>query len=178
MNMKKIIFDEGFKEYQIGDDPDRVIRLQLDPNLMQRVEEAMKKTDEWDSKYRKMSPEKLSEADAELRTIFNDAFGTDICTPAFGRASLFTPTNSGKALYEAFFDAFIPELKKDIDALRLTERIDVPGIRPEVQKYMDAPKVTPVAALAKPYGAPMPNLSDMTAEQKKELFAQLASQLT
>lgn len=176
--MKKIVFDEGFKEYQIGDDPNRIIKLQLDPNLMTKVKKAMEKTDEWDNKYRKMTPEKLSEADAELRTIFNDAFGTDICTPAFGGASLFTPTNDGRALYEAFFDAFIPELKKDIDALRLTEKINRPEIRPEVQKYMDVPKVTPVAALAKPYGEPMPDISKMSTEQQKALLAQLAAQLT
>ena len=171
--MKSIKFDEGCKEYMINDDPSRVIRLRLDPNMIERYKKAVTKIEEYEKKYGDLSIDNMTQFDSELREILNGVFGTDICTPAFGEASLFTPTSEGEPLFVAFFEAFLPEIEKDIRAATTELKPNKKEVRPQVQKYLDAPSVKPVAGLAKPYGEALPDISGLTPEQKKMLAMQL-----
>ena len=172
--MKKITFDEGYHEYMVNDDESRVIRIRLDPNMMKRFRKALDQAEEIEKRIAgKNTEDMLTAADAELRKIFNEAFCTDICTPAFGEASVLTPVSGGKALYQAFFEAFLPELRSDIEAATATAKVNAP--RPEVQKYT-APQISkkgPIAGLAQPYGSEFPNIEGLTQEQKQQLIAQL-----
>lgn len=172
--MKKIVFDEGYHEYQIGDDESRVIRIRLDPNMMKRFRKALDQVEHIDKQLDGLDTEdKLISADNEIRRLFNEAFCADICTTAFGEASVLTPTAGGKPLYQAFFEAFLPELKADIEAVTMTQKVSTP--RPEVQKYT-APQINrkgPIAGLAQPYGSELPNIDGLTQEQKQQLIAQL-----
>lgn len=164
--MKSIRFDEGYKEYMVNDDPSRVIRLRLDPNMIERYERAAEKLEEYERTFGELDVDNMSRFDSELRELINSAFGTDICTPAFGEASLFTPTSGGEPLFMAFFNSFLPELEKDIRAVTANTGSDKTQVRPQVQKYLDAPTV-------KPCGEALPDVSGLDPEQKKLLAMQL-----
>ena len=140
--MKSISFDEGYREYKLNGDDSRIIRIQItDPNLFSRIEIGMKKAESLIGKYSDSSDlEALTRFDTEVKTILNEAFGTDICTPAFGSASVLTPTSDGKTLLiYAFFEAFMPALKEDIESMKASMTQDV---RPEVKKYLDVSSLT------------------------------------
>ncbi len=167
--MKSINFDEGYREYKLNEDDSRVIRIRItDANLKSRIEKSMERTNELISKYKtRPNSSQLAELDKDIRTILNDAFDSDICTPAFGTASLITPLPDGKLLLFSFFDAFLPVLKADMEAMKLTMKIKQPEVRPEVQKYIEpvtvAPMMNPV----------LPDISRLTPEQREFLKQQL-----
>jgi hypothetical protein len=167
--MKSINFDEGYREYKLNEDDSRVIRIRItDANLVSRIEKSMERTNELISKYKnRPNALQLAELDKDIRTILNDAFGSDICTPAFGTASLITPLSDGKLLLFSFFDAFLPVLKADMEAMKLTMKIKQPEVRPEVQKYLEP--VT-VASMMNPV---LPDISRLTPEQREFLKQQL-----
>lgn len=177
--MKSINFDEGYREYKVNEDENRIIRVKLsDFNLLKRIENALTEIDKLKEKF-KTAPDAdgMAEFDKKIREITNKAFDTDVCTPAFGNANVCTPVESGKFLYMAFFEAFLPILRADLEAVAMTRKINQPEVRPEVKKYMKAPTISPkpVAGMANPYGAEMPDISGLTSEQKKLLLAQLIS---
>lgn len=160
--MKTISFDEGFEEYAINGDPNRVIRLRIaDANLPQRVEAAMKRTDEAFTKFKAQeNPEQLPEFDAEVKAIINEAFGSDICTPAFQGANITTLDKSGRPIFYGFINSLMDILKEETK--RITDSY-TENIRPEVGKYLETD--------SKP--SAIPDVSGLTAEQKRELLAQL-----
>ncbi|WP_303824466.1 hypothetical protein [Ruminococcus flavefaciens] len=151
------------------------VSIAISPDMLTGLRKAYDKADKWRDKFRKVDPEKLHEAESEMRELFNEAFGTDICTPAFGDMSIFTLIpKTGKLLFEEFFNAFLPELEKDMKALKLTSRINKPVITPAAEKYLtDIPAVKPVAGLAKPYGSTALDVSGMSPEEKKAFALQL-----
>lgn len=172
--MKSINFDEGYREYKINEDDQRIIRIRLtDPNLMKRVENAMKETQKLTEKYKGRSdaPD-LAAFDIEVRQIINDAFGADVCTAALGEANVMTLTTGGKLLLFEFVDAFLPVLKTDMEAAAMTAKLKQPEVRPEVQRYIEPVTVKPVAGLAQPFSG-LPDVSGLTPEQKRQLIAQL-----
>ena len=176
--MKSINFDEGYKEYALNGDEQRIVRVRLsDPNILGRIETAMSKVKEMTKKYKgRPDAAKLAEFDAEIKQLLNESFGSDICTPVFGGASVMTPTSDGNILIFSFFDAFMPVLKADIEAMKMTMKLKQSEPRPEVQKYLEPVTVKPVsksiAALADPY-AGLPDVSGYTPEQKRALMAKL-----
>ncbi len=117
--MKNISFDEGFREYKLNGDESRVIRIRLtDPNLYDRIEKSMGKIEELANKYKgQNNPELIPELNADVRSLINEAFGSDICTPAFGTASPFTVLGGNKLLFESFFESFLPVLEQDMKAV-------------------------------------------------------------
>ena len=158
--MKSINFDEGFEEYAINNDPNRVIRLRLaDPNLMNRIDAAMEKTTELFAKYKDQEAKKLPEFDAEVKALINEAFGSDICTPAFGSANIASLGGDGQPIFYSFMNELMKIL--EIESSRVKEKIQV---RPEVQKYLE-PAVTAQSEL--------PDVSNLTPEQKRELLSKL-----
>lgn len=175
--MKNISFDEGYREYKLNNDDDRIIRIRLsDPNLYSRIQTSMDRINELAEKYKgKGSPELIPELNADVRNFINEAFGSDICTPAFGSASPFTILPDGSFLFMAFFDAFLPVLEQDMKAVTASIRAAA-KVRPEVQKYLEpvavAPISRPIAGLSKPFSA-LPDVSGLTVEQKRQLIAQL-----
>lgn len=154
--MKKIVYDEGYRTYQVGDS-DRVIKIRLDPEIFNRLNGAEVRINEIVERLKSVSVEELPEISTELKDIINEAFGTDVCTPAFDGANVFTLVSADKMLFQSFFEAFIPVLKEDIKSIRKNHSQP----RPEVQKYL------------KP-SAPAPDLSRFTPE-KLALLEQLLS---
>lgn len=128
--MESLIFDEGYREYAVNGDENRIVRFRIDPDLKERVEKASADIDKLREKYGKMRGGDLHKAGAEFREIINTAFDSDICTPAFGNASPFSVLKDGRMLYEAVLEALTPILEAEFKAVK-TE------IRPEVQKYLE-----------------------------------------
>lgn len=128
--METLKFDEGFREYDINGDKSRIVRFRVDPNLKERIEKTMADIEQLREKYGNMKGDDLYKAGVEFREIINEAFDSDICTPAFGNASPFAIVSGGKMLYEAFLEALLPALEKEFKAVQTKSR-------PEVQKYLE-----------------------------------------
>lgn len=175
--MKSINFDEGYKKYAVNGDESRTVKIKItDFNLLKRVEAAMTEIESFKEKYNgKPDENTLLELDSSIRQIIDKAFDSDICSAAFGNSNIFSVVGNGKYLFEAFFEAFMPILEADAKAAVMTKKVNKPQIRPEVNKYIDVPKAAPIAGLAEPYRPAMPDVSSLTAEEKRELLARLIS---
>lgn len=175
--MISVNFDEGYKKYAVNGDENRVIRIKTaDINLIERAESAFKKIESLKEKYNgDLTKNALLEFDADVRQLIDEAFDSDICSVAFGNSNICTIVGDGKYLFEAFFEAFMPILEADAKAAVMTKKVNKPQIRPEVNKYINVPKAAPIAGLAEPYRPAMPDVSSLTAEEKRELLARLIS---
>lgn len=175
--MKSINFNSGIREYAINGDESNVIRVPLDLNIMDRMVRIGSEVAEIAKQYasKKPTPADFAQFDARVREKLNEAFGTDICTPAFGNINCLSPVDAdGTMLFQAFFDAFLPQFKADLEAaFPKQQKAAAPTISPKAQQYIStAPSAAPVAALANPYGN-VPDVSGMSKEQKLQLMAQL-----
>lgn len=169
---KKIVYDTGTaQEYDLAYG---TVKLAIAPAMVGEMRTAIKKLEELSKKLKNIKPEEASSIETDMRENLNKAFGTDICTPAFGNMSVFTVTKSGKFLFEEFFDAFIPELENDLKAMKVNISMRAKELRPEVKKYIE-PASKPIVGLAQPYGSGIPDVSGLTPEQKKALAIQLLS---
>lgn len=132
--MKSIDFDSGYKTYAINGDENCVIRINTtDFNLPKRLKDAYDSIQETIGEYEgKNSAEDIAAFDVKVRKIINEAFGSDICTPAFGSANLFSITNNGNYIFENFLEALLPVIQADIE-----EAAQAAQVRPEVQKYLE-----------------------------------------
>lgn len=191
--MKSIQFSTGVREYAINGDETNVIRINIaDMNLPARMKAVGRKLDELSAEFgdQPVTPETAAEVDARIRAIMNEAFGTDICTPAFGSTNCMTPVDAeGTLLWQAFFRAFMAQIKEDIAAMR-PQQPAVPAVSPKVQhvspeaklcslsqtnlqQYVSsapAPAVQPVVGMS---NANSLDISALTAEQKHRLITAL-----
>ena len=166
--MKSIRFNTGIREYAVNGNEAEPLRINIsDINLMKRVTAAQAELTELREKYSgKLTAEQLIAADTDVRGIIDRAFAADVCRIAFGEANVFSPVEGGKMLFEAFFEAFLPVLREDMQTLRPQA-----AARPEITRYL--PQEEPAAVLAKPYGDPIPDVSGLTEDQRRELIARL-----
>ena len=174
--MKSIQFSTGVREYAINGDESNVIRINIaDMNLPSRMKAVDKKLDELSAEFgeQPVTPETAAEFDTRLRAIMNEAFGTDICTPAFGSMNCMTPVDAeGTPLWQAFFRAFMAQIREDIAAMR-SQQPAVPTVSPKVQQYVSSaptPAVHPVVGMSNPNSL---DISALTPEQKHRLIAAL-----
>lgn len=171
--MKSINYNLGMTEYAVNGDESNPIRLNVrDVNLLKRVRRAseqIKALAETHDGKETLTVEELISLDADVRRIFNEAFGQDICTAAFGDINCMTDTGGGVPLFQAFFDAFLPVVEADIRAAMPQK----PAASPKVQQYT-APIITrkqPIAGASDPYGTL--DVSGLSKEQKAALIRQL-----
>ena len=132
--MKSIDFDSGYKTYAINGDESCVIRINTtDFNLPKRIQDANESINAVIKEYEgKNAAEDIAGFDAKVRNIINEVFGSDICTPAFGAANLFSITSNGNYIFENFLGALLPVIQADIE-----EATKAAQVRPEVQKYLE-----------------------------------------
>ena len=132
--MKSIDFDSGFKTYAINGDENCVIRINTtDFNLPKRIQDANDTIKTVISEYEgKNAADDIAGFDTKVREIINEVFGSDICTPAFGKTNLFSITSNGNYIFENFLGALLPVIQADIE-----EAARAAQVRPEVQKYLE-----------------------------------------
>ncbi|MDE7105080.1 MAG: hypothetical protein K2O36_04285 [Ruminococcus sp.] len=123
--MESINFKNSFKEYAVNGDDSKVIRIKLNPDMLNKIHNAMSEIDHFSDG---INENNITEMGRKLCEIINNAFGTDICTPAFDGENPFSVVDGGKFLFESFFEAFMPVFEADMKSLE---------IRPEVKKYLE-----------------------------------------
>lgn len=123
-----IEFDDGFREYTINGDPNKVIRIDTaDYDLITRADTARKNIEQAVKKYDniKINPDGSANCSDEeaiaavtdlsnvIREQMNYIFNADVSSTVFGNASPLS-TRKGIPLYERFFNAVIPIIEKDL----------------------------------------------------------------
>ncbi|MDO5125334.1 MAG: hypothetical protein Q4D35_03040 [Ruminococcus sp.] len=176
--MKSINFNTGYKEYIVNGDESCKIRINLnDANIPARVKECQAFFDEMSEKYKdvddKLTAEELTELDRLVREKINYAFGTDICTPAFGSMNVISPVGSGELLFVEFFNAFMPVVEEDMKSMAQAQAIH---IEDKVSKYIQSAQTAPVAPAITVNTAPAPDISHLTQEQKDAMLIELMRQ--
>lgn len=127
---KSIKFDEGYKEYSINGDANRIIRVDTaDYGLIERFEEAEKRIKKQLEKYKgikirpdgsaEMKDEEACKAISELSQTIREAidyiFDDEVSPVVFGNRSPLS-TRKGVPLYERFINAMMPIIKSDIES--------------------------------------------------------------
>ncbi len=174
--MKSINFNVGYKEYMINNDPNNLIRINVnDLNIPHRIEEVKDFFDKTAEKYknddRQMTADEMYEMDKLIREKINYALGTDVCTPAFGNVNCMSPLENGEEmLFMAFFNALMPVVEQDVKAVAQAQAIK---LEDNTSKYINAAVNAPVAP------APVITASvapELTQEQKAAMFDEMMRQ--
>lgn len=137
--MNNINFNDGFKEYTINNDPNKVIRFNpSDFNIINRIAETMTAIEKIAEEMSKSDiPIKLdgtaadeadsikgeltraggiaAETDRRIKEQINYIFGSDVCSVAIGDVSCLASVG-GMPLYQRFIEAFIPVIRADVEA--------------------------------------------------------------
>ena len=131
--MKSIDFDNGVRTYAINGDENNTIKIMIsDLNIIDRISGMESRLSELSEKFRNMTAEQVREMDIAVRDIINTAFGSDVCTPAFGQVNCCSVLEGGKLLFEGFVESLSELVRSEIEAMNL-ER----SPRPEVQRYLE-----------------------------------------
>ncbi len=127
---QSIKFDEGYREYDINGDPNRIIKVDTaDYGLIERFEEAERRIKAQLDKYKgikikpdgsaEMSDEAACKAVAQLSKTIKEAinyiFDYEVSSVVFGNRSPLS-TRKGVPLYERFMNAMMPIIQADIEA--------------------------------------------------------------
>lgn len=130
--MQTLSFDSGIKHYAVNGDEGCIISVNTaDLNLPVRYAEMMPKINALADEMKSSDPvpELIADYDRRFRELLNGIFGSDVCTPAFGCVNCLSPVGDGKLLFEAFLEAFVPLIGKDIG-----ERLEAANAR--MDKYI------------------------------------------
>lgn len=178
MPNKSIKFDTGFKEYVINDDENKKIRINVsDINILKRLEEVQKRIEEKTEKHKdndkQLTTEEFLELDKIVREEINYAFGNDICTTAFGGMNAMSPVSNGKFLFEVFLESLIPVLQEDMKAAVQAQNIH---LEDKMEQYVSAAKSAPAAPQIAVATNPIPDISNLTQEQKDAMLIEMMRQ--
>lgn len=121
--MQKLVFDRGYKEYQIGDDENAVIRINTtDVGILARLNEAVKNIEQIQKKYENAEKAEntdaiqlITECDKDIREQINYIFGSDVCTVVFGEINCLSLVG-GKPIFENFLEVLIPVMQTDFES--------------------------------------------------------------
>ena len=121
--MQKLVFDRGYKEYQIGDDENAVIRINTtDVGILARLNEAVKNIEQIQKKYENAEKAEstdaiqlITECDKDIREQINYIFDSDVCTVAFGEVNCLSLVG-GKPIFENFLEVLIPVMQADFES--------------------------------------------------------------
>lgn len=111
--MKKIVFDDGYREYAINGDETRVIRINpTDFGIVKRMKAAEEALAAMAIEH---SEDGIEELDRVVREQLDSVFGEGTAQTVFGNVNC-TSLAGGKTLYQNFLEAFSPIIKADIEA--------------------------------------------------------------
>ena len=127
--MQKLSFDEGYKEFSINGDVNRVIRFNpSDLAIIKRLEEAKNKISEsmaikddieLDNEGKPVDSlenysKVISHIDNVIKEQINYIFDNNVADVVFGNQSPLANIK-GKPLYERFMESVMPEIKKAVE---------------------------------------------------------------
>ena len=133
-NSNNLVFDDGFKEYTLNGDKNRVIRVNpSDPNLIQRYRDAMKNINDAQAQIKDdieldkngkvvaaddfdVAADTLKEVDTIIRDNLNHLFNADVYDAVFGLQSPFCVVGKGEYLFEAFMASIKPIIEESSKA--------------------------------------------------------------
>ena len=125
MNMQNIRFDDGYKEFMINDDPNKVIRFDpTDFAIIERFNTAMnnieKYKDEFDNNEDtagglESAAETVNKINTYIREQIDYIFDSPVAAIALGNKSPLAMVK-GVPLFERFLNAVIPAIEKEIKA--------------------------------------------------------------
>lgn len=118
----ELIFDEGFKEFNINGDPNRVIRfnptdisiIERAQNVKKEIGEEVKKLDKIEINDDEAVAKAVEEVNKIIKEKINYIFGSDVSETVFGVQSPLASAN-GVTLAERFIAAAIPIIQKEIE---------------------------------------------------------------
>lgn len=136
--MQKLVFDRGYKEYQIGDDENAVIRINTtDVGILARLNEAVKNIEQIQKKYENAENtdaiQLITECDKDIREQINYIFGSDVCTVAFGEINCLSLVG-GKPIFENFLEVLIPVMQADFESAQKNSNKKVGKYTSQVKK--------------------------------------------
>ena len=115
--MNNFNFDEGYKEYTINNNPNRVIRFNpTDVGIIERFSVSSKALEEITTKINEDESDTavLAMLDAEIKKQIDFIFNQPVSDVVFGAQSPMAPVG-GKMLFECFLEAVLPEIKANIE---------------------------------------------------------------
>ena len=161
--MTDIIFAVGtYKEYRLNGK--ETIRINVsDPNIIDRIYAFGAKVEKLQEKYGDVfTPENVGPIDKEIRALIDETINCPgACDKAFGEVSCLSVVD-GQPIYMGFLHALTEQLKKDIKAVAADEKIKLDETElnnKKTQKYLKKDD--------------MFNVSQLTPEEKRELFRKL-----
>lgn len=131
----KLNYDDGYKNIQLGDDPNRVIRINpTDAKFLNRMADFDVKSEKIREKYKDVDLNKITELqdlnetdpefdklkdaaetadqlDCAMKELINEIFGYDICKTVFGSESCLSPVN-GQPLFINFMQCIFGYIAK------------------------------------------------------------------
>lgn len=118
--MTNLVLEDGYREFTINNDPDRVIRFNpTDTAMVERFKKSQKALDALIGELGETKPDNMEEAlerlDTAIKREVDAIFNQPVSEKVFGKQSPMTMIG-GKPLFERFFEAVIPvitdEMKK------------------------------------------------------------------
>ena len=119
MSTTSINFNTGIKRYALNGDENKCIEINVgDPNIIARYEKLQAELDAEMARvdnFAAMETDERTALDERLKAMLDEMFDTDISAKVFGNASCVSVLSNGDLLIEAFLNAFMPIVTKDID---------------------------------------------------------------
>ena len=115
--MNNLSFNEGYKEFTINNNPNRVIRFNpTDVGLVERFEVASKALEGVASRISEdeSDAEVIAKLNAEIKAQIDYIFNQPVSEIVFGAQSPMAPVG-GKLLFERFLEAVLPVIKENIN---------------------------------------------------------------
>lgn len=139
--MPSLVFNKGYKEYDINGDKSRIIRVPTsDWNILQRIAQLRGKIADKVSALGTVSGDAgfdavmqtLDKVEREVRAELDAAFGSAVSETAFGDINCLSFAG-GKPIVLNFLEAILPEIRRDLEAE--AQQADA-----KVEKYTEAVK--------------------------------------
>lgn len=131
--MQSINYDTGVREYALNGDESNTIKIMIsDLNLIVRINDMQEKLSDIAAGFEDMTANQVMEMDSAVRELINTAFGTDVCTAAFGKVNCCSVLEGGKLLFEGFVESLSALVRSEIEAMDIERKP-----RPEVQRYLE-----------------------------------------
>ena len=194
----KLNYDDGYKNIQLGDDPNRVIKINpTDMKFINRLSNIDKAVEKIQDKYGNIDLNTISdlqnldqdnpdfnklraasnnveELEKAMRELINDMFGYDICAIVFGDDWCISPAN-GQPRYVNFINCITEYIVSETGKLKGKVQASKVQLEEKTSKYtahLEKPVITPnnpVNVYANPQPV-LPVMPELTEDQKQALM--------